>query len=353
MELISAFEKKLTNAHVTQASLEARISHLDSVNKKLTLRNANLTQKNSELQSSLESSIPKAEHQKVIDELTTSITDKITAISDLTERLALVENARLAKQCEVADALNQNRALIQSIAEKDTELCRVRTEFDSLILRISVLRDEANTQAASHHHQIESIESHHSLAIQMLEKSHATQAQKLQSELDLTAKLVKLKDSQLNQVQARLMDFETQLTQQKTRDICIDMGVQSVTDVVVASSQTEALVNRTVATEPDEKDCEDFCSLSKAEVEVLRKHLGCSSCSGKDAYPVSTLFPCGHGLCSECVAIAMQSDMNRIGISCKECGNNLPVTRISLNYPMIALSDYLVSILPPRDCYSG
>ncbi len=349
-EMISGLDKKIADSECKSSTLEQSISKLDSLNRKLTLRNTNLNQRISELEFSLESSIPNDDHQKMVNDLESLLSEKEIIITNLKKRLTSAEEASHAHNTQVVVALKQNQDLVRSIANKDEELYQMRSENENLLLRMSLVQGEAEKQSHIHDQQVQSIEKHHSLAIHMLDKSQTAQARKLQSELELTAKLARIKDLQLDQLQARLMDYEIQLTQQKTRDICIDIGVQRDTDVVIASSQTEDRTRRTVATEHDETIAKEFCSLSREEVGNIRKHLCCSSCVSSDARPVSTLFPCGHGLCSDCVAVAMQSDMNRSGIACKQCGNNLPVTRVSLNYPMIAIAYYLESILPPRDC---
>ncbi len=155
----------------------------------------------------------------------------------------------------------------------------------------------------------------------------------------------------MDQMHAKLVELEIRVADQHSREICIDIGVQSDTEILPQGCQTNSILLRSVSTETEnEQGKHIFCSLTQEQVDVLRKHMCCSSCRDSIARPVSTLFPCGHGLCSDCVATVMRSDIHRVGIACEQCANNLPVTRISLNYPLIALTDYLSSILPPRDC---
>ena len=346
--MISSMEKKVSHAELERTNAEVIIQRKDAHNKKLTLQNVNLSKSVSDLQTSLDSMIPKSDHEHAVDELHTELAEKDTVISNLNKRLDDTSSRILKLETDLREALRVNSEMESRLNERGAEGARMREEFALLFDRLQHTQAEVCLQATSHKEQIESMEKSHSMALTMIEKSHSTQVKKLQSESDLTSKLTRLKDSQIDQMHAKLVEMEIRIADQHVRDICIDIGVQSATELCTRGSQTDAIVTRTVNTETSKESHSTY--LREDQIAVIWKHICCSSCIDAAARTVSTLFPCGHGLCSDCVADVMQADLTRVGITCKQCANNMPITRISLNYPMIALSEYLSSILPPRDC---
>jgi len=351
IDLISNMEKKVNQADTDRVAAEELIKRKDAANKKLALQNTNLNKSISDLKMALNSTIPKVDHEREVEKANAQSSEKDAVISCLSAQLNEVRIAFNQCETDLRDARCAYCDLESRSIEKDNQLSRIRREYDLVADHLRNSQDELRSQTYNYQEPFKSMEQHQSLALSMIEKTHACQLRKLQTELELTSKLVRLKDSQLDQMHAKLVELEIRVTDQQSREICIDIGVQSDTDMQTQGCQTNFIVLRPVSTETENEEAEHiFCSLTQKQVDELRKHMCCSSCRDSIARPVSTLFPCGHGLCSDCVATVMQSDLNRVGIACEECANNLPVTRISLNYPLIALTDYLSSILPPRDC---
>ena len=348
--MISKLEEKLASCEAANRDIEESKTLIEAQSKKQALKCANLNQALAEIQTTLSESISKENHQRIITENQESLNKKDLIIESLNDQIATLMSRLEQSDQNLLETKQSLSTSISTVTLFETAATESRIEIESLNLQLREAKKNLAIQTEQHRERIRSLEHHHSLAISMLEKSHSVQFNRLQSELDLSSKLVLLKNIQVDQMKCKLVDYEIQLVDQQIRDICIDLGVQSDSLLLIPqSSQTDRRVLLdNVATETDH-----IHTLTEDQVSVIRRHLSCSSCtntSSTTARPVSTLFPCGHGMCSDCVTLVMQSDLNRVGIACKQCDNNLPVTRISLNYPMIALSDYLSSVLPVRDC---
>jgi len=341
-------EKKVAHAEHEKSIAEATMSHKEGANRKLTLQNANLSKSISDLQTSLGSMISKSHHEEATAKLHSQLQEKEAIVSSLNSQIK-ERSALLSKlETDLRDVRSAYSEMESIVNERSADESRSREELDLLYHRLNDSQAEAERQSTVHNEQIKALERSHSLALSMLEISHTNQSKKLQTELDLMTKLVRFKDSQIDQMNAKIVEMKIRIVDQRARDVCIDIGVKSVTDKCPQTCQTDTLVTRTVHTETDQSTCLIF--LREDQVTELRKYISCSSCRDSASRVVSTLFPCGHGLCSDCVADVMQADLNRVGIACRQCANNMPITRISLNYPMIALSEYLSSILTPGDC---
>lgn len=296
------------------------------------------------------------ENEKLNDGIATSIPRTVAEaqVGRLESLLqsALLERDQLAEKCDFQEGTVLQLSLdIQSYQEKlkasDDQLesagnlrCKLEGEIRDAAVRIATVQKALTHKESTIQNETRALEASHALAISLLEQTH--ESHMVQFELD--SKVMRESVSILEERSQALMSENTKLKSQLLQfKMIAHTRVDAEAQVCPSSSNrsvgTEWTKNATAST-----GTEKSIILSANSITDCLKYICCGQCSPGKFRVVATLFPCGHGVCEDCLLRMLDADTALSGICCNACNNSLPISYICRNRYLSKLSDLFYKI---------
>ena len=217
------------------------------------------------------------------------------------------------------------------------DLNNATDELHSVRQQIESMRSEYAMRERAHIEDMESLKRAHQLTQSLSEQSSASAIIKLEGKLRIATETVVLLEARICELTKEQVDLKSEVLRAKlVWQLKESQSVQAVVAMHDKPCQSDCSKVRTVGTGTD--SCVILSEECYAEVT---KAVSCMQCETARPSAISTLFPCGHGVCSDCLSTLIASDGALGGFPCEACGDNLPVTRICNNRPLADLSRLL------------
>lgn len=265
---------------------------------------------------------------------------------------ALLEKDQLEEKCDFQEGTIQQ--LSQEILSYQATLkasgdelesavslrCKLEGEVRDAAVRIATVQKALTHKESTIQNETRALEASHALSISLLEQTHESHM----AQFELDSKVMRESVSILEERSQALMSENTKLKSQllQLRMIAhtrVDAEAQVCPSSSNRSVSTEWTKNATASTETEKS-----IILSANSITDCLKYIRCEQCSPGKFRVVATLFPCGHGVCEDCLLRMLDADTVLSGICCKACNNSLPVSYICRNRYLSKLSDLFYKI---------
>ena len=342
---ISSLRSKIRSLQSEKECLASQLGTLDDEKRKLRDEAASLNKmvcslreayadckaQSNILEAKMHKMIKKDDHDKILGEVTDRLEDYI---SDSLE----FSSIRIRLEKDLKNLMDSNRDLTnrmtkqnETITLRDQEIRSLNESCKAKQKRIDTLESDTHLMKTSHEQEKESLESTHAVALTLLEQSTAaalSKASVASTALDLMQQRVS--DLQKENEVLQKERFKSSTLKPLLVSICI--GTSHA--LISSQTQTETFIEYTI---PCQVETDPVMVLSTTQHEKIAEIARCGKCYKSEANTFS-LFPCGHGCCTECCEEALvQDELSAGGITCSACETSLPVTRIVRNRPLEAL----------------
>ena len=314
-------ECKLSEAERSIGSL-SEIKHTTERRLSETIRElTELTTQVSRLERQLSISVP----QQKLDESISCL--RLELEGTVVSREMAVQQAN-ALATELQDVKTEAETVRKTIGAYELTVRQLRSSLveaaDSVSIKsrqLESLDHEIVHLRKAHRDDLRSLESSHTLTVTLLEQTTATALEQLESQVRLSSDAARLTQERLVAVTQENTDLKSEILKSKLISLKT-ANSESQTAVVF---RAQGIVTDSLLTSGKSSNTDHVYTISQFMAEI-KKHITCNACSRG---AVGILFPCGHGVCEECFNTACIADDDMRGITCAECKNSLPVTKIS------------------------
>jgi chromosome segregation ATPase len=325
-------DRDLAQSHLSasESTVQKHLDQITSLTKTISSLKDTLANSKSlisNLEAKLTTMIPKEDHNNIVEDLTNRIED---LLSDGLE----ASHIRSRLESDLKSAADQNHTLTHKLDSCNQSLSRLRDEISSLQSeseskqrKIDSFEAEFNRLRKSSEQDQQSLESSHAIALALAEQSAAgalSRASVASSALELTQR-------RLNELVSENERLRNDAVMSNIKPLVSSVSSQTTFERKSVSIQIEAPSTEVQQVQTDTvqfvtKEIQDLCLCSKCNTSIHD----------------FSLFPCGHGLCVECCeSLIVADEISLGGISCDQCEDKLPVTRIIRNRSLERLANLL------------
>ena len=305
---------------------EATRTKLTQVNAKQKAKISLLSTNVSDLQAKLSDTVSQTAHFTSVHNFESQISELRAHISELESEIE-TRSREHSKQSELVISQTSMISSLESQLSETLQQLAISQES------VSALQTQITDITIKHTSDLYSLESHNAIAISLSEQQHNKITSELRSTISLQAKQINVMELKLRKLESDVQFLKTQLIDQDLSLIRIHASTESSIPHSTTFTQSDPILAL-----PTISQTLPVHILSEDLLSSITSILHCSTCNRKWS-TISTLFPCGHGVCEDCLSALISNDKTLAGFTCAECKNNLPITRISLNYPLIKLAN--------------
>jgi hypothetical protein len=318
---VKVLEEERQKSQLNQSAINKTLNNL-----KESLSSAKVTI--SAQDSRLSTMIARDEHERIVGELSDQLQE---AVAENIE----AAHIRDAAEIDTSKLRESNRELEKRITEEKSKLCAAKQQIEDLSVNLrseehkrqNLESDIAIIKRVSRQ-EIESLESSHAVAISLLEQS----ASSALSKASVTSSALDFTKTKLIEAQEENESLKKHLFSATVKPMVNSVYTETGNSSTSTLTQTVYIQNPSVSIQADP------VSILEPSVKVIINSI-CSCCHCKEPRTQFSLFPCGHGLClSCCEQLVVNDEISLGGITCPECADGQPITRIIRNRPLESLA---------------